>query len=166
MIKLSHSLVPVGTRVRPLITLLTSGYILSVVISVCSFFYEFRRMYGNLWHFRDGEMLRRPDYTMLQFRFIREDCFDVLFIFLLCLIALAAYNYFSHFLGSKSIYTMLRVGRWELIKRCVGVPVIFAAAVLTAMVILNFSWYCYYIFKVPEDALRPDYADGLWRFFL
>ncbi len=166
MIKLTHSLVPVGTRARPVTALLLAGYITAAVISFGSYLYEFDRMYSNLYFFRDGEMVRRENYQMLQFRYIKEDSFDAFLIFLLCLAALAAYNYFSHFIGSKSIYTMLRVGRGELIKRCVSLPLIFAAAVLLTMTVFNLLWFGWYIFKVPEDALRPDYADGLWRFFL
>ncbi len=164
MIKVFYSLVPVGTRLRPLTAVLTSAYILSALIATYSYFYEFKRMYNNLYYYVDGEQLRREGYMMLDYRYIREDCFDVFFVLLLCLAALAVYNYFSHFSGSKSIYTMLRVGRGELIKRCVAVPLMFAAAVLLTMLILNFLWYFYYIFKVPEDALRPDYAE-MWRFF-
>lgn len=166
MTKLFYSVVPVGTRVRYLIPGLSAALLVSAVTAVCSYLYSFRRMYNNLYYFTDGEMLRRSEYMMVQFRVVREDCFNVFTIFLLCLAALAVYNYFSHYTGSKSIYTMLRVGRGELIKRCVTVPLIFAAAALLVMLILNFSWYLHYIFKVPEDALYPDYADGLWRFLL
>lgn len=70
------------------------------------------------------------------------------------MIFLAVWHYSCHFRGSKSIYTMRRLPqRWELLRRCLTVPVLAAAAYLAEAAVLLGIDYAIYRLATPAQAL-------------
>lgn len=81
-------------------------------------------------------------------------------------VVLAAYNYGKLWRGSKPVYLMARLpDRWELHRRCLGVPLglLLAALVLAALLLL--VYYGVYRLLTPAQWLRPGQLARLQELF-
>lgn len=83
-----------------------------------------------------------------------------------CMPAVAAGFYLYHYQGGRSIYTMRRLpDRWELLRRCLTLPLLTAAACLALAAVLTLLYYGIYQFATPDACLTPDQWRKLWRGF-
>ncbi len=156
---------PVGINSSDVCRYSLAGYIISFVFSVFWFVKNFTSALNGLYYYnRSGNKVIVENVNMPDFRFIREDCFNLFFIAAVLSFAFLVYNFLYHFTGSKSIYTMLRLrSRKELIIRCVSVPVASVLVIILSTVFLNFVFYLIYIFVVPAGCLLPGW-ERMWRF--
>lgn len=149
-------LVPVGingARVKKYMTLtLCLCTLVSIAVYLTSFFYKFSKLY--YLNEANGAKYLRENVHMPKFFDLTDNVFFCFVFFSIGLVAVAIYNFAYHFIGSKSIYTMLRLNtRKELFVRCLALPVFFALASLFICVILEVGFYVFYIIVVPSQCI-------------
>lgn len=78
--------------------------------------------------------------------------------------ALAVWHYAVHFRGSRSIYRMrlLKTHPWELLRRCLALPLLGAAVFLAEALALRLLDYLIYALATPQACLPPLGWDALW----
>ncbi len=80
------------------------------------------------------------------------------------MIILAAYHYSYHYQGSKSIYLMRRLpDRFELWRRCLTLPLLFAAAALLLAGLLLLLYFGLYLLVTPAACLAPGQWQKIWQ---
>lgn len=98
-----------------------------------------------------------PDARMLDFHVILEGSFSVVPFFVGLFLAFMGSLYVYHFSESRSIYLMRRLpNRWELLRRCITLPLVGIGGMLILVCILFFVYYGLYFIFTPEAALTPD----------
>lgn len=149
-------LVPVGINGARVKKYMTLTLCLCALVSIAVFLTSFIAGYSRLYYLNEangGKYLRENVY-MTKFFDLTDNVFFCFVFFLIGLVAVAIYNFAYHFIGSKSIYTMLRLNtRKELFIRCLALPVFFALASLLTCVILEAGFYVFYIIVVPSQCL-------------
>lgn len=165
MINKLQKYLPVGLSAVKVKNTAVTGFILSVIISVFMYFNIFFSSLEALYYYdRQGRKILDISEMMPDHRVLRENCFDVFLIMLMCCLVFAVYNFVYHYIGSKSIYTMLRLkSRKEFIVRCISIPLVFAAVLILTVVILNFIYYFTYLFLVPAECMHFEWKE-MWRF--
>ncbi len=165
MIRLLQKNLPVGINAQYVKKSAAASFVFSVLLSVFLYCSKFFSALNGLYHYESpGIKILDTTEMMPDFRILRVKCFDVFFIMLVLCIAFAVYNFAYHYIGSKSIYTMLRLrSRKEFIIRCISVPLVFAAVLIITIIILNFIYYFTYILLVPAECLYVDWK-MMWRF--
>ena len=95
---------------------------------------------------------------------LQMPCFSVVldhawlgFLFVaLCMPAVALFHYLYHYQGSKSIYLMRRLPqRWELLRRCIVLPVCGALIALLCGILTTLLWAGIYLLATPRELLSP-----------
>ncbi len=90
--------------------------------------------------------------------------FEVFEIFFACMAVLVVYFWLSHFIGSKSIYTMRRLRNpFELYLRCLAVPVTSVILGIALIYLLNYIYIKIYLATIPEHCLYPWWNANIWR---
>ena len=165
---MTHKLVkvlPVGYNVKKVKTALLWGYIISAAFSAIVYFSNLIVNYNNLFYYDEaGNRLLRTNVKMASFHLLRERAFDFFLIFVFMLLVFSIYNFIYHYIGSKSIFTMRRLPqKYELIKRCVTVPVIFIILSFVSVIVLNSVYFSIYEHVVPEVS-KLSSEEMMWRF--
>ena len=153
MIRKTEGMIPAGIKAKPLLKSISAGLTVCLVISLSvfnlQFIHDLRRIY--YYDMSEKRIIDEEIYHRLHnFSGYTELCFHIFIVFFVCLAGMALYFFISHFIGSKSIYTMLRVGRRELIKRCLGLPVLSAIAGGLTMGVSYLLMIIIYILFLPE----------------
>lgn len=145
---------------------LQGGLALSVIYSL-GFFIRLTSSRSQLFETVGGKRILVDGAVMANFSEVLGSALLGFLIVLLLTIPLAAYHYFYHYQGSKSIYLMRRLpDRWELLRRCVSLPVAVAAFMLLIAVLLLFLYYGIYCLATPEGCMRPRQWQILWNTYL
>lgn len=153
MIRKIEGIIPVGLSAAGIRKAVRAGLVISLFISLSvfnlQFVHDLRRIY--YYDLSGKRIIDEQIYHRLHnFSGYTELCFYIFIVFFICLAGMALYFFISHFIGSKSIYTMLRVGRRELIKRCLGLPVLSALAGGLTMGVSYLLMIIIYILFLPE----------------
>lgn len=145
--------IPVGKNADSTKTGIVSGFVLCSFSSLLIFIGKFISALQNLYYYDEAGkrfISEKGYHTLYDFEGLIENCFFLFPVFFIILLIIAIENYTYHFQGAKSIYTMLRVGRKELIKRCVLIPFITILFSLVAIGILFAVCAAIYILFLPE----------------
>ena len=82
---------------------------------------------------------------------------------LLGLLFVCVKNYLDLSQGSRAIWLMRRLpDRWELPRRCCGLPLLGMAAALVLFLIVVLLFYFVYLWLIPEACRAPDQWHRLW----
>lgn len=126
-----------------------------------TYFGRYFRAYHALFYlhqisYNKTERRLRPGAVMAPFQELMVGTPLTLFgIYFFALLILGGFHYLYHRKGSMSIYLMKRLpNRWELHRRCWGVPLLGAAAGLLLMTALMLLYYLFYCCVTP-DVCRP-----------
>ena len=81
---------------------------------------------------------------------------------LVCIVAMTI-HYGYHQIGSRSIYLMCRLpNRFELHRRCLLFPLVYAVTFVLVSVLLFFIFYTVYMNTTPEACLTPNQWQKIW----
>lgn len=146
---------PVGLDAGNEIRWLGAGLLVASLSSILIFSNQYSDALAWLYY-RSAGMLHvlKPDAVMTGFYELILGC-DVVFS-LICLVMplLAAYHYWYHYQGSKSIYLMRRLPqREELHRRCLSIPAAGLIGSLALQGLLGVIYYLVYILCTPEQCL-------------
>ena len=163
--KLSDVL-PAGSNALLVKKLISAGYILSAVVSIASFIISLFNSLREIYSYSEsGEKYLNGTY-MKYFAHVRENSFDIFRLLIILMLLFAVYNFISHYMGSKSIYTMRRLRNpAELMTRCLFVPVIMIIASIVTVLILNLVFIGAYVLAVPGETFLPYWKRDMWRVF-
>lgn len=155
--KLSN-LSPTGWNYRLELVWCSVGLVGAALISFVSFAASYYNAYENLFIYRDPSSLAEsqimngammPSFSHL----IRFSTAGFILLFA-AMIILAFNHYLYHQQGSKSLYLMRRLpDRWELFRRCTGIPILVSVIGLAVMGVMTGSYYFYYIVHTPAQCL-------------
>lgn len=147
--------VPMGLNAtggrKLLLYALAAGCAWSFLLFVSSYM----EAYNNLFsHYGFARTMLREGAMMPEFFEILAGT-ETLFILVCAMMPVwAAYHYYYHFSGSKSIYLMRRLPeRWDLHRRCLALPAAGAAAALALQGLLGSLYYLIYILCTPRQCL-------------
>lgn len=112
----------------------------------------------------DPTLLRSPGAKMPNcVEFLPDIFYPYLIVIpVLLLIVLLRYLYFDQG-GSKSIYLMRRLpDKWELPRRCLALPLVWAALALVISILVTTLCFTFYILNMPVDVLEPNQWAKIW----
>ncbi len=156
--------IPAGIDYHQELKWVVSGLIISTLFSLkylIALGNEYDRLFQYV-HFKRIliEGAKMPDYID-----ILGSSLIGFFIISLASVGLLGYHYLYHYQDSKSIYLMRRLpNRFELLKRCISLPV---AIILTSLVIsflLLLIYYVIYLIATPDICLTPNQWQKIWGF--
>lgn len=149
---------PAGWDYRLELIWCTVGLVGIAFISFISFAASYYNAYENLFIYRDPSSLAEsqimngammPPFSHL----IRFSTAGFILLFA-AMIILAFNHYLYHQQGSKSLYLMRRLpDRWELFRRCTGIPILVSVIGLAVMGVMTGLYYFYYIVHTPAQCL-------------
>lgn len=157
--------VPLGIEHRQQMRWIGIGVALSFLYSL-GFLFRLSQEYHALFRVIGRKKVLIQGASMPDFVDILGNSLIGFLIVALCMLALLAYYYFYHYQGSKSIYLMKRLPRrWELMKRCVTLPVLSAVAVLLLSAMLLLLYFGIYFLVTPEPCLAPNQWYEFWSVY-
>lgn len=148
--------VPLGLNGKKEAQWLAAGIGCAALIAVIRFLGQYFHALDHLYRIvpEVGRQLI-PWAVMTDFSELIVGCELGFLLICLAMVALSAYHYYYHTLGSKPIYLMRRLPRhWELHRRCLTLP---AAGVVSSMAVLgalSALFYLIYRFCTPAQCLR------------
>ena len=136
-----------------------------VIISLFGFFIEYSSARQFLYLQTGTVRILDENAVMPDFVYILGGKLNILLILAgLAFVISSAIHYAYFHSGSKSFYLMLRLPhRFELHKRSMLIPLIYALMFLLAAAILLLVYYAAYMTKTPEPCLRPDQWRKIWQ---
>lgn len=153
--------VPPGFNWQTELKFAAAYWCIAVLVSLW-FFVDLGNAINDLYYY-DGIRRVLSGAMMEDFSQIIRGKMSMLNFSIVLAAALSALHLCYHYLGSKSIYTMRRLPqRFELLKRCVSVPLAIAAVMLITACILTLLYYWAYMANVPPVCLVP----GQWERFV
>ena len=136
----------------------SAGFSFLLFIIRCS------RARGDLFTTRLGKRVLIEGAVMSGFRDVLGIAFAGFAVLALAMLALAAYHYVYHRIGSRSIYLMRRLpDRSELHRRCLALPAAGIVCCVCAAFLLLCIYYWIYIAMTPAQCLVPGQWQALWR---
>lgn len=144
---------PAGKNADGIKISVIGGFVFCSVMSLLIFVSKFVSALQSLYYYDEAgkRFISEKGYHNLHdFEGLIENCFSLFPFFFIILLIIAINNYTYHFQGAKSIYTMLRVGRKELIKRCALIPFLTILISLVAIGVLFAVCAAIYILFLPE----------------
>lgn len=139
----------------------------ALAATCCNFYYLYSYTMASheLWyHGTDGIQYLRPDATMPPFFSLLGFSLYGCAIAVLAMVPLAWMFWHSHFVESKSIYTMRRLPNpRELPRRCLTVPVLAAVCYLFLALVLLLLDFAIYWRCTPSPLLPPSMWDAFWN---
>lgn len=161
-----ESYVPAGLDARQELRWIETGLFLSILYSL-GFLAFLENHYQALFTRVGGEKVLQEGAVMADFVDILGSGLMGFLIVALCMAALAAYHYFYHYQGSRSIYLMKRLPeRWELLRRCATLPLLSAGAALLLAALLLIIYYQIYLLVTPDVCLVPGQWQKIWSTWL
>lgn len=158
-----EKMVPLGMEYKGLVRFFIGGFLMVSIGSVFLFLNRFMECKNSLYYYRATKRILIDGAIMPDFKEILGGCLLGFGVIILCMAAVAVYHYLYHFQGSKSIYLMKRLPqRWELLKRCLMLPVISILICLTTALLLLLVFYWYYMGNTPPECLEPGQWQKLW----
>jgi hypothetical protein len=155
-------LVPVGLDYRRELSWVRAGCALSFLYSL-GFLIRLHAGYEELFTKVGMDRVLTPGAVMPDFTEILAGSLAGFGVVALCMAALAAWHYFYHYQGSKSIYLMRRLpDRWELARRCAALPVLSAAAAVLLAFLVPLAYFGVYLLVTPEGCLTPGQWQKIW----
>ncbi|MBF4695755.1 hypothetical protein [Fusibacter ferrireducens] len=165
MIVKIENYVPVGIDYEQEIKWICIGLIMSTLYSF-GFLFSLSREYSALFTGNAFNPVLRKDAIMPDFVELFGHYWIGFLIVVLCMIALFVHHYTYHYQNSKSIYLMRRLPkRWELLKRCVALPLFSSAASMLIALLLMLVYFGIYLSVTPETCLAPDQWQKIWHFY-
>ena len=156
--------IPVGFSPAPAVCLYLIGYLVSICYSVMIYIDSVYNALNNISDYEGGQYIFLEGHYMRFFSQVRGSCFSIFILYFVILLAFSIYCFISHFIGSKSIYTMRRLkNRHELFIRCALISLIMILISLITIAILNAMFIEIYLDIVPEDNLWPWWNTDNWR---
>lgn len=154
--------VPPGIPAKKEIQFYGIGNAAAFLVS-CSFLSRYRDAYGQLFNFRHGGKVLRPDAMMQPFGTLIRGSFLGFLVIAVCLLGLIAFHYHSYRHESMSIYLMRRLPDRKLLRRqCLTLPLLgLALSALFALILLGI-YYAVYLLRTPAVCLPAE----IWRGFL
>lgn len=153
--------VPLGVNLLNECMWILFGWGFSIVFSFIRFYAVLGRNINMLERW-ENEIVRThmmPDFSKILFGSMAG-----FWVMIGCMGALAAYHYYYHYNGSKSIYLMKRiVNPLELHRRCLALPVLVTGITLVIMFLLVCAYYRLYMAAVPGKFLAPGQWEKIWR---
>lgn len=115
-------------------------------------------------YYYDGQIkILREGVVMPDFVEVLGNSLTGFWILCLCMLAVAAYHYASHWQGSKSIYVMRRLPkRMEMHRRCLTLPAVGVVVSVIAAFLVMAIYYGIYMLAVPEACLAPWQWQKIW----
>ena len=137
----------------------------SIIISLSRFVGAYSSQRQSLYIRIGTDRFLDESRVMPDFVYVLGDKLNILLILAaLALMIASAVHYAYYHTGSKSIYLMRRLpNRFELYKRCLLMPLIYALVFLLAAAALLLICYAAYMSMTPEACLSPNQWQKLWR---
>lgn len=138
---------------------------LAGVLCNCYYFYVYNQMHSDLWYLGvDGVRYLKPDASMPPFLSLLGISLYGCLAAALAMIPVAWLFWHSHFVGSKSIYTMRRLSNpRELPRRCFTVPALTAMCYLMLAIVLLLLDFAVYWRCTPSVLLPSTMWDAFWN---
>ena len=158
---------PPGYDFRNEIKTVSAAFIAGVVISVIGFCMAFSAEKRLLFVRVGTDLILNESGVMPDFIHILSGRLNILFILAaLIFISASAVHYAYYHSGSKSIYLMRRLpNRFELHRRSLLIPFIYALITILSALILLLVYYAAYMSLTPDVCLAPDQWRKVWRVF-
>ncbi len=144
--------VPLGIQAD---TLMTQLGLLVGIGGICSvsFLFRYGNAYGNLFVYRGAKRMLSGT-RMEPFATLMDGVFLPMVLVMLSMPVTAVLLYYSHYQGSRSIYTMRRLpDPWQLPKRCITMPAIYLAISVLVTLILWGVYYLIWRYVTPVGCL-------------
>lgn len=153
---------PPGVDLGQELSWLACGGIVSLLYSF-QFFIRYAKHYEQLFLWDGISRVLDTSAVMPDFVDILGGSLSGFQVLALSMVALAVYHYAYHFQGSKSIYLMKRFpDRWELLRRCITLPLLGALACLCASALVLLTYYAIYMTFTPPACLAPGQWQRIW----
>ena len=118
----------------------------------------------KLYHKNGSNRTLIPGAIMPDFTEILDRSLWGFLVAIIAALALIGVHYACHYQDSKSIYTMRRLpNRWELHRRCLTLPLYFAAVCAVLAALLLVLYFVLYMLATPAQCLTPDQWQKIWR---
>ena len=152
------------SEIKPCIIALVAG----ILINLIRFLTEYSSVRWSLYIRIGTDAILDESRVMPDFAYVLGDRLNILLILAaLSLIIASAIHYAYYRTAGKSIYLMRRLpNRFELHRRCLLMPAIYALAFLLAAAALLLIYYAVYMNKTPQACLTPNQWQKLWAHFL
>ena len=151
-----EALVPVGLDPHTELRWFAIGMGVSALYSI-KFLFSFFSVRGDLLYqlkhlpLQDTQLLEMP-----HFWFFLDRAYLGFLLLALCMPAVALFHYLYHYQGSRSIYLMRPLpDRWELLRRCIALPLCGALAALLTGLLITLLWAGIYLLATPRELLSP-----------
>ncbi len=155
--------VPAGLNFRFQIKWIGIGLLISFLYSL-SFIINYLNARNALFIWDGAKRVLDRSAVMPDFIVILGHSLSAFLILAIGALAIIAYHYAYHYMGSKSIYLMRRLpSRLELWRRCVTVPVLASVVCLSDALILLVIFLGIYMILTPRPCLMPDQWQTTWR---
>lgn len=129
---------------------LAAGSIWSALL----FISHYSEAYSNLFYRGNVRSVIREGAVMPTLFEIMAGSETVFFLVCAAMPVWAAYHYYYHFSGSRSIYLMRRLpDRWDLHRRCLALPAAGIVGALSLQGLLGILYYFVYILVTPRQCL-------------
>ena len=146
-------LLPPGSNVK---TAKTVG-ILTLTLFILSSFvylYNFLDAYEHLFYYAGESKFVHQGAKMPLFGELFRGRFFIIYLALCFAIAMSIANFKSFTVFSKSIYVMKRVpDKYELLRRCIGGPLLFLVCVLLIFLLFTVFYYLLYMHVPPRECI-------------
>jgi len=138
------------------------SFLVSFIYSL-GYLFKLNSSYNSLFLVVDARKFLKTGAIMDDFVFILKESLSGFIVIAVCMIALAAYHYFYHYIDSKSIYLMKRLpNHFDLHKRCFTYPILITVISLIVALILLIIYYNIYLLVTPEGCLTPGQWQKIW----
>ena len=144
---------PVGMKLHMEKTVWGLGLGASLIYSGI-FLVRFADACGELYGYQGMEQVLIEGARMERFRVLLGNGLAGFAITALVMLLFSIYHYLYHFQDSKSIYLMRRLPRrWELLRRCLTLPVAAAVLSLAAAMVMQGFYFGIYLVFTPKGCL-------------
>lgn len=119
---------------------------------------------GNLFQWEHGKKILIEGAVMPDFAELFSGSFAGLWMFAICMAAVAAWHIAYHYQGgSRSVYLMRRLpDRWEYGRRCLTLPALGVLAAVCVAALLTLAYFAIYLGCTPKSCLTPGQWGKLW----
>ena len=142
---------------------LGAGALVAFVFSF-GYLFSYSAARNELYERVDGRLVLIPGALMPDFVALLGRSLWGFWLLAAAMVPLAFYHYQLHFMGSKSIYLMRRLGDpGQLWRRCLTVPVLGAVGALALGGLVLVLYYGWYQLMTPGECIQGDQWQILWN---
>ena len=153
---------PPGYELKPELDFFAWGLVLCALCSL-AFCFRLDDAIRALYRWDGVNRTLYPGVSMPDYRTLLGGWPFLFVLHAAAMLSFSVLHYASHYRGSRSIYLMRRLPkRWELHRRCLTLPLFFAAMSLLALLLLIHLYLAVYLIATPDVCLTPGQWQKIW----